>query len=1183
MTQRNRRRARWSDLVTVRTRYQRSVNLERDAGVAGALDGYVITPLVRTIVGRIGRGISAERGTRSWSLTGPYGSGKSAFAVFLADLFGLSDSDPTRAARALLERTDPTLAKDLKEAHVPLGRGHGLLPILAVGSRASIEQILISAMLRAAQAFWNRPGRPPALLGEITRAAMSAEAGRRPPPGALVSLIEKLAAEVTKSDRGVDGLLLLVDEAGKPLEHAAQTGGDVQVIQELAEAAARSGEIPIVFAVLLHQSFDQYAGHLAAVHRNEWAKVQGRFEDVAFQEAAEDTIRLIGSAIDRPAFPVGAEAAVGLLVDNVAHATAAGLGIDPRSLRRLLLAAAPLHPLTALLLGPLFRSRLAQNERSLFAFLAAAEPNGFQEFVQTASAKALYAPDRLYDYVLGAYGGRIYGQHAKQWAQVEAALRRLPVDADELDARLVKIIGLLGLIGDSSGLRASRGLLRAAVSDGDAIEPRRLDAALDRLRGASIVVFRKYRDAFQLWEGSDIDVDAAVAAGMKQVDPAASLAHRLAHLVPPRPLVARRHLFETGTLRYFDVVYDDESVINGNMGPPTGPADGVVRVVLGANDQVAAEVQRFLQTANVLTGKDPSRKPQVFVVPTHVDRVRGLAAEIAALEWVQTNTPDLHNDVVGRREVAGRIAEAERILRDEVAGLLGGRAQCRWFVDGEEVRIRSDRELSRYLSELCARKYSKAPTIHNELLNRRHLSSAAAAARRDLVEAMVTRRRDENLGIQGTPPEMSMYRSLLAEHGLHRMNDEHEWGFTGPVIRGSGSLRPVWDRLASALTDAREARVGIVEVFHHLQEPPYGLKDGVLPVLLVATILSREDEIALYEDGTFVAALTPATVERLLRAPEKFEIQLVPIEGSRASLYTRLARLLGNEDPAGKSALVPIVRQLLRVAHALPAYSRNTKRVSERAQAVREALLRAREPGVLLFRDLPAACGVQPFEARRPASEPQIDEFLGNLKGAIFELQQAYKGLLGSICRSLTEALGLPATTSAARAELAERCRRMLPLSVEPQLKSFLVRAADPAGTEDDWLVSLGTLLGGKPPESWSDQDADVMRLNLTVLRRRFSSVEALVVDGDGAAGGTAMLRLTVAQPGQPERTHVAVVRDDDRRLLGSFMERVRAEADQALASLPRETVLVGLGLLVQDLIDEVDSSHEAAVREERE
>src|SRR5207249_905992 len=73
--------------------------------------------------------------------------------------------------------------------------------------------------------------------------------------------------------------------------------------------------------------------------------------------------------------------------------------MEAAELQACLTACYPLHPLTALILGPLFR-QLAQNERSLFAFLASSEPFGFQEFLrQTTLLDGAYRLDHLYDYV----------------------------------------------------------------------------------------------------------------------------------------------------------------------------------------------------------------------------------------------------------------------------------------------------------------------------------------------------------------------------------------------------------------------------------------------------------------------------------------------------------------------------------------------------------------------------------------------------------------------------------------------------------------------------------------------------------------------------------------------------------------------------------------------------------------
>ncbi len=63
-----------------------------------------------------------------------------------------------------------------------------------------------------------------------------------------------------------------------------------------------------------------------------------------------------------------------------------------------------------------------------------------------------------------------------------------------------------------------------------------------------------------------------------------------------------------------------------------------------------------------------------------------------------------------------------------------------------------------------------APRIQNELVNRRSLSSAAAAARMRLIERMFSNASEPLLGMDPAkkPPEMSMYLSVLQNTGLHQ-------------------------------------------------------------------------------------------------------------------------------------------------------------------------------------------------------------------------------------------------------------------------------------------------------------------------------------------------------------------------------------------------------------------------------
>jgi hypothetical protein len=204
------------------------------------------------------------------------------------------------------------------------------------------------------------------------------------------------------SDRtNAQGFLIVIDELGKFLEYAAYhpEQGDIFVLQALAELATRS-ERPFLLLTILHQAIDRYTEQVSPNRRQEWAKVQGRFEDVAFDEPTEQVVRLLARAIQHKGIHARPLADQGQSLAK--HARQLGLTpprINDAEATTLLAACAPLHPTTALILGPLFR-RLAQNERSLFAFLTSGEAFGFGEFLNQSFYPDLYRLDRLYDYAV---------------------------------------------------------------------------------------------------------------------------------------------------------------------------------------------------------------------------------------------------------------------------------------------------------------------------------------------------------------------------------------------------------------------------------------------------------------------------------------------------------------------------------------------------------------------------------------------------------------------------------------------------------------------------------------------------------------------------------------------------------------------------------------------------------------
>jgi len=918
---------------------------------------------------------------------------------------------------------------------------------------------------------------------------------------------------------------------------------------------------------VLHQAFDEYAARLSASQRNEWAKVQGRFTDLIFNEEPDQLVRLIAAALEpvakRPRVPGWSD-----LIETVALTVNQGTGWDRKDLAKNLDRCWPLHPVTAVLLGPLFRGKLAQNERSLFAFLSSGEPLGFHEFLKTETAMALYTPDRLYDYVLGALGSAIFGRDGKLWAEIDTALRRLHVDAEAVDAKVLKASGMLSMFGEYVGLRPSAQVLAKTLPDEGNVA-----TSIERLQASSLLIYRKFRDAYQIWEGSDLNLEDLVKDALGQHPSDQSLASLLMRLTPPHPLIARRHLFHTGTLRYFDVRFIDAEELDRvrellrGEGVVSAGSDGTLLFVLPSSENTLEAIRTRL-TEHACLDEEEGAAPVVFALPSSIVYLGDLARELAALERVQSTTAALQSDVIARKELASRLSEVEQLLEQEVARVFSAdNPDCAWYTGRGRLTIRSSRELMETLSALFDERYSQAPSIRNELLNRRELSSAAAKARRNLLEAMIVHRDESRLGFVGYPPEVSMYRSVLEEPGLHRKVDG-KWRFVTP----DGTMRGVWSEIESFLDETEGQRLSVTELYDRLKRPPFGIKDGPLPVLVCAALLCHEAEVAVYEQGSLVPELSGPVIERFLRSPDRFEVRQARIAGVRLEVFERLAKSLLSGGKPNKTML-DVVRGLVRFFAALPHYARNTSNLPAEAVQVREALLRAREPAQLLFYDLPVACGCRPFDVETQVDEEEIERFFRTLRRSLGALQGAYPDLLTRLEQSLSEALGLPRHGLVLRTELRTRAKRVFSLAVEPLLRGFLVRVTDDGLEREEWLVSLATHLASKPPTEWVDRDHDQFNVQLALVSRRFRSIEVMTIAEGTPEDGTKFVRVAVARQGAVEQESVVAVRDNDMQLLALLRAEIMDTIKNVSSEVSRDTVVAALALVTEHLLVDGESA----------
>jgi len=1152
-----------SDIFKVKGRFQRSVHLERDFYTENALDGYILTVTAREMLSRVASTLENEITSKAWSLTGPYGSGKSAFALFAAKLLGNPNASTTEQTLGLLKHGDPLLYERFTTTNGKGQSSSGFCPVLISGERASLSIALLQGLEQGLKNFGISSSTS---LQRKIRKLLKTETNGTPQASEITALFESATHTIEKN--GGRGLLLVIDELGKFLEYAAQhpTEGDVFVLQTLAEFATRSNQTPLLLLTILHQAFEQYANKLAKSQQEEWAKVQGRFEDIAFVEPTEQVLRLIGAAIETT--PEGRNGYFSLPTEL--ELTPSQLTNDEFS--ELIRNCLPLHPIVALIIDPIFR-RFAQNERSLFAFLSSNEPYGLHDFLSNQryhnGAVPMFSIANLYDYLDINMGHRLYASHnGKRWAEIQSALDRLP-DLSVMPAKLIKAIGVLSVVGEAiPNLKASEDLLRYALDDNTEEFTHKFETALTILKKRSIAIYRRYNKAYALWEGSDIDIEARLREAEKHIDTQNALVTDIARYLPARPLVARRHLFETGTLRHFAIRYTDLENFDADLEKPLDDADGLVLYVLPLNEH---EVEQLIEKA---TNTALANLQEILIaIPHSIGTLQDTVGQLASLRWVEENTPELDGDAVARGELSTQQSQAEKEALNRLTTIFGkgSKDTCTWYHKGELVNIDSQRARNAYLSEICDAVYDETPILRNELINRRKISGTITTARKKLIQAMLEKNDQENLGITGYPPEMSIYRSLLWDTGIHR-EVEGTWGFHPPEQDDKNKITHTWNAIETFLEKCEGERQSVEKFYERLMAPPLGVRNGPLPILLCAVMHCYKTEIALYENGSFIPDWSMPVFERFLKAPQRFELKRFRITGSRADMFTRLLQMLKQPKTTEKPDLLTVVTPLIRFIAQLPKYTLATQALSDSTKNFRQVVLKAREPDELLFKHLPEAFGFPIIGTEVTTSSERISEFFNTLQDALSELEQAYDHLLNWVEQLLIEAFRLTSTTEESRAELAERAEPVLAVAIETDLKGFLIHVCSGGHDFKSWLEAIATYLAKKPPSAWIDTDKAQLEINLSQIARKFRHFEAVLYEKlehtESSAGEP--IRIGITTPKQPEHEQVVI--------LPSTVEEQATEMERAIEKVfdeldrdgDPEFRLAVLGRISQKLMQEL-------------
>jgi hypothetical protein len=1047
--------AKLRSLIQTPSHFQRSISLKYDLGSAERIAVFIPTFQATAAIEHLLRATEPGAQQRAFVLHGAYGAGKSLLGVVLAALFSRAN-ETEEASHVILERLmrhQPEAAEAVKR-YIQTNRR--LLPVLLSGDEGELGFALGRALNRALQRNGLHDLRPPTVyqavldtitmwrseftetytrLGETVQARHGRslehfiEALSSGDPvaydqfvalysdltaGAVFyshngqSIVDVYAATTAQlSAHGYDGIVILYDEFGRFLEGRVGQpfGREAALLQDLAEHCNRSGDAQVHLVLITHQRLTRYAYGLPEAYQTEWQRIEGRFRSLDVSSDPEVSYLLIVEALQPVSqqtwqtFVARYQSSFEQLLLSTVDAALFEPILDPQLRALIIEGAYPLHPVSTYCL-PRLSARVAQNERTLFTFLASDETYSVGRWMRETSPNCndlphVY-PDQLWDYFADAIRADTGpgGVHSV-WTAVQNTLRKVD-PGDQLATRLVKTLGVIHAVGVTGPLKPTTRLLAFALS----ASVTEITPVLEQLTARKALVSRKSAGYWEFIEGSDVDFEAAIA-DVVQRKPVAKprLRRYLEDVLPPRHYTARRYNDERGMIRFFWSLYRTVPELIQWEGhwdallKEMGYADGLLIYILAMD---AADVEQ----AEALIRR--TGHPRVaFVLPEAPLAVLKPLTELYALRQLEADPTFKDPDPRIADELAFFIEDTTARLALAMAPLTDPHRQARWFVAGQEIHgiVNSPGHISRLLSHICDRLFDRTPRLYNEAFNKRKPSGVQARAAEKVIDAFLTEELGENLGLTGHGPDVQVLNTILKATDLLKPDDQGRWHLSRPEDEAS-EMAKVWQVIKTFFDSAVEPahrtdgnELSFDPLIDRLQSPPYGLRLGVLP-LLIAAVFHQYLPVATVRQGSeLVSPIEGKTFTQLCHRPDVYTVSIQRWNEERHAIIGVLQahfrdRVLPEERR--HQPLYHLSLGMLRWLQALPKYVRETRHLSEEALAFRQITQTAmHDPARAIFTDLGQllTSDAEEGDLRRMMNR-RLVQLMGEIEASYLDLQR---------------------------------------------------------------------------------------------------------------------------------------------------------------------------------------------------
>lgn len=711
------------------------------------------------------------------------------------------------------------------------------------------------------------------------------------------------------------GIYIVFDEFSKFIEglDGTNAGHTMKLLQDMCELAADSSNSQIYLTMVAHKSIKEYGKYLSQEIINAFTGIEGRILEKYFVTSSKNNYELIRNAIikkeDRikkiPEYKqyTGEKALIEYHQFPAFTSNFSKEDFDSIVLK----GCYPLNPIAAYLLLNI-SEKVAQNERTLFTFISNDEPNSLARFVAEHDADPVWiiGADLIYDYFSSLFKKEVTNELVHNlWLGAEYALSKCDTEEEK---KLIKTLALISIVNKPEEVLADEKSLAMAASliDGNATIADLTDKKLI-YKKSSIGAF-----VFKTRAGSELKGEIKKQRELKGNN--CNYAKTIQEITGKYFVVPRRYNTETMMTRYFRHEYmtvesfmalNDADVLFDN----NDSADGKVITLFSFGKISQLEIKKHFTELH--------SERLILVVPRKMINAVKALRDYEILQEIRDNQAFIQGNEVLQREIPLLEEDLVKVVEDELEDIYSSDETKVYYWADDKVNVESQKQEECAVNRCCKQLYYKTPIINNEMINRVIISTTQTKkARLNIIEAIIQKKDTEDF-YNGTNQEATIYRSVFYKTGITRNKPD-------------SNLEEVIDRMNRFIDSCTDNKMSFSSIIRELTKAPYGMRLGVLPLLLAKVLSERGEDLVAYFANMEVP-ISPEIVVNMCEKPDEYSLFVSKKDYEKEQYINHLNELFGVSEGRAltENRIKNIVLCMQRWFRALPQIARNNTGILE--------------------------------------------------------------------------------------------------------------------------------------------------------------------------------------------------------------------------------------------------------------